>query len=206
MHKFPRNAGINIIILLLIFLPVQLFAQSDPDEETDWENYQYDYYAPGDQTFQISLGVAVPTVYLDYQRKPMVNNAPVGGVGSLIFNYYIKPKLYVGGELSGMFVPTKGGNTMFVIPLGPRIGTQFIVGRFEFPIAASIGMAWQTFLSHRYFGMYMKGGGGALVRAKNNWAFGLSTNLYWFPQWTKEKEKNADALFLDITFSARYHF
>jgi hypothetical protein len=81
------------------------------------------------------------------------------------------------------------------------------MGRFEFPIAGTIGVAWQNYLNEGYFGLYMKAGGSAFFRATTYWAFGLTTNWYWFPQWIREDpSKNVDGHFLDFTLSARYHF
>jgi len=196
------------ILILLIGLPFLLAAQeSDPDVETDWDDYSSGYYVAGDQVFTMSLGVGFPALFLrngsviDPQISP-----PVGGSGSLAFNFYLNPLLYVGGEIGLMFYPTIGGDTLFLIPLGVRIGTQFIVWRFEFPISFSIGVNWHSLLNDIYFGMYAKIGGAAFFRFNNEWAFGLSANWSWFPEWTKDRSKSVDGFIVDLTISARYHF
>ena len=202
-----RKADI-IIILLFLSLPAFVFAQADdPSGETDWDSYQVELYSPGDQTFMISLGVMFPLAFIN--NGEVVNNniePPIGGTGSLIYNYFLTSKFFIGGEISGMFLPTIREYTLYVIPLGFRFGTQFIAGRFEFPIAASVGMAWHTYIDKGYYGLYLKGGGSAFFRATAGWAFGISTYYYWLPQWTDNKSENVDGHFLDLTLSARYHF
>ena len=200
------KAGI-LILILFAGLPLLLAAQEDNEPEIDWENIPYDLFARGDRTLLISLGVAFPTVFLsngktiEHQIDP-----PVGGTGSLAINYFIMPKLTVGGELGGMFLPTLAGNTLYMIYLGGRVGTQFVAGRFEFPVGISAGMAWQTYLDLGYFGVYLRATGSAFFRATVNWAFGLTSSWFMFPEWTSDTKKNVYGNFVDFTLSARYHF
>jgi len=105
-----------------------------------------------------------------------------------------------------MFLPTIGGNTLFLIPIGARVGTQFIVWRFEFPVSLSVGVNWHNFLNETYFGMYAKLGGSAFFRVTSEWAFGISATWGWFPEWTNEPRKNIDGNIVELTVSARYHF
>jgi len=204
-----RKAAV-IILTLFFILPALLFAQNDPSIETDWDDYIHDYdlYSFGDQTFMISLGMVFPLAFINNGK--VVDNKidpPIGGTGSISYNYFISSKLFVGFELAGMFLPTIGDKVVYIIPLGAKFGIQFIAGRFEFPVSASLGMVWHKFLDDGYYGLYMKIGGSAFFRATNNWAFGVTTNFYWFPQWIrKDKSKNVDGLFFDFNLSARFHF
>jgi len=199
------TAGTLFFILMFCFQTL-LQAQDDPSIETDWDNYSYDIYARGDQTFLISFGVIFPTIFIN---QGIINNdgwKTLGGTGTLIFNYYLNPKLFIGGEVSGIFIPTIGDGTVFIVPFGARVGTQFIFDRFEFPISATVGGALQSFLNHRYFGLNVKVSGSALFRATNQWAFGLTTGWSFLPQWTGNKYENVLGNFLDINLTARYHF
>jgi len=205
MHK----AG-AIILILFMFISVNLAAQQggdEPDIETDWDVYHTDLYVRGDQLFVISLGTVFPTIFInngsfiDPKFTP-----PVGGTGSLAYNYYLGPRLFIGGEISGQFIHTLGGNTLFIIPLGLRVGTQFIAGRFEFPLYLSVGMNWHRYGNFTYYGLYAKAAAAAYFRATSEWSFGLSSSWSWYPQWTKDKQYNVDGNFADIMLTARYHF
>jgi len=119
----------------------------------------------------------------------------------------LNSRLFTGGEISLLFLPTLAENTVFITSIGARVGTQFIKGKFEFPISAALGMTIQTYLDFGYTGLYMKAGGCALFRATNEWSFGLSSNFCWYPQWIKkEPSKNVDGFFVDLALVARYHF
>jgi len=203
MHKAPA-----LFFLLLVGLPILLFAQSDdPSVEPDWEIIESELYTRGDQTFNISLGTVFPIVFVNNGNK-IVNNIspPVGGTGNLSYNYFLNAHLFLGGEIGGMFMPTLADNTLFIIPLGARVGYQFIVKRFEFPISAVIGVSWHRYLNLAHFNFFMKGGGAAYFRFNADWSFGLGVNWYWLPEWTDDRSKTVHGNILDTTLSARYHF
>ncbi|MCL2214195.1 MAG: hypothetical protein FWC06_03185 [Treponema sp.] len=203
-----RKAGI-LILILSISLPFLLAAQDgdDPSGEVDWDNIPYELFSRGDRTLIISLGVVLPTVFfndgkiIEHQIDP-----PVGGTGSFVLNYFLIPKFTIGGEVGGMFLPTLAGNTLYMIYLGVKAGTQFVAGRFEFPLGLSAGMAWHTYLNTGYFGLYLRASGSAFYRATSNWAFGLTASWFFFPEWTNTTSKNVYGNFVDLTVSARYLF
>ena len=215
-----------LIFLFLIVFPVLLSAQEDggspdggsddPSIESDWYGDLYtDLYVKGDQVFSISLGTVFPALFGD-DREGLFSDPnfrpPVGGVGSLSYNYYILSKLFLGGELSGFFINTISKNTLFIVPLGLRVGTQFIAGRFEFPIILSLGMAWHKYRDYGYYGFFMKMGAGAYFRPMNAWSFGITANWGWYPQWAerevngKTEKHTVNGSFVDLMLSARYHF
>ncbi|MCL2809985.1 MAG: hypothetical protein FWD24_08010 [Treponema sp.] len=200
-----RKAWIIILIVLLTGIPVLLSAQvNNPETETDWDDYHYELYSPGDQSFIISLGVVFPIAFLGKGGDISKIDPPIGGTGSLNLNYYITSSVFIGAEIAGMFLPVINGETLFIIPLGIKFGTQFILDRFEFPISGAIGVSWRNFQDEGYFGLYMKAGGSVFFRTTTYWAFGLSSNLYWFPEF--RADNNIHGLFLDLTLGARYHF
>jgi hypothetical protein len=198
-----------LILLLLIGLPILLFAQEDdnPAVEPDWEIYTADVYTRGDQTFNISLGTVFPTVFVNQGKKiPHNFKPPVGGTGSLSYNYFLYSLIFVGGEVGGLFMSTIGENTIFIIPLGARGGYQFIYERFEFPLSLSLGMTWHRYLNLAHYSFYMKGGGSAYFRFNTDWSFGLNTYWIWLPEWTGDRKTNVDGNIIELTLSARYHF
>jgi len=200
-----------IIIILFICFPVLLAAQQNNDDgpsiESDWEDFFSDLYMKGDQAFIISLGTVFPGLFINNGELIDPNfNPPVGGTGSLSYNYYLSSKYFIGGEIGGMFIHTLRKNTLFIVPLGLRAGTQYIYNRFEFPLTLTMGMTWHKYLDFGYYGFFMKAGGAALFRATSDWSFGLNTDLGWFPQWTDDKSRNVDGSFINVMLVARYHF
>ena len=206
-----------LIVLLWFsgFFTVPLHAQeedypdSDEDEvpiESDWGEYITSLYSLGDKIFNISLGVVFPTVFVHQGKSVDSNLFPVGGTGSLSYCYFLNSNFFVGGEIGGIFNYTIANNTLFIIPIGFRLGYQFLIWKLEIPLFATIGIAPQRFLNQGYFGFFMKGGAGIYYRFSPDWSFGLNANWGWFPQWTKEREKNVHGNLVDLTLSARYHF
>ena len=207
MYKAGASSVCAVILILFTVFPAVLAAQEnndDPAVEPDWEVYVTDLYVAGDQTFIISLGTVFPTVFydnegiIDHQLTP-----PVGGTLALGYNYYLHPRFFLGGEVSGMIIYTLRQNPLFIVPLGVKLGTQFIAGRFEFPIHLSLGMIWHTYLDLGYYGFYMNTGAAAFFRATNDWSFGLTAQWCWYPEWSKHP---VDGHFVYTMLSARYHF
>ena len=214
-----RNAKPKIILAVILILAASfpVMAQEDggdPDYEQDWDVYSTDIYTKGDQIFVISLGTVFPVLFTGTDRNTdekgkidLKFTPPVGGTGLLSYLHYLHPRFFLGGEISGFFIRTQRENTMFVVPLGVVAGTQFIVKRFEFPIALSLGMAWHTYINNSYFGFYMKAAASAYFRIKTNWSFGITTAWSWYPEWIKdEKKHNVNGHFVRTMVSARYHF
>jgi hypothetical protein len=212
MTKIRASSFFFIFLLLgLVFtVPAQEGEEEEPGSgeipiESDWSVLNLSVYDRGDQTFNISLGIIFPTVF--FNDGDVINNKIfLGGTGSLSYNYFFNSHFFVGGELSGMFATTKGQNTVFIIPIGVRVGYQFILGRFEFPLVLMIGGAPQKFLDDDYFGLFVKPSASAFFRFNSDWSFGLNTAWWWVPQWTSDPDTTVYGNFLEITLSARYHF
>ncbi|MCL2065994.1 MAG: hypothetical protein FWG99_00820 [Treponema sp.] len=208
-----RKAG--AFFILLFFGLGLLYAQEEDDEPdyvdppiiSDWDIYVPELYTYGDQAFIITLGLIFPTVFVN-DGKVIDHNfsPPVGGTGSLSYNFFLSPNIFLGGEISGMFNSTLGNNTVFMIPLGVRMGYQFILWRFEFPLTMTLGINWHRYLNLGYFGFYMKGGGSVYFRLRPEWSIGVNANWCWFPEWTEDRSKNVDGNIMELTFSVRYHF
>jgi len=201
--------AVALFFILFFGLSVLLFAQDDsePDVEPDWNIGTNDLYSKGDQLMSLSLGVGFPIVAInDGKVKDLKITPPVGGTGAINYIYYFNAYLFTGGEASLLFFRTIGGNTLFIISFGAKVGTQFIFGKFEFPIFAGLGASIHTYLDFGNFGYYMKFGASAFFRATNQWSFGLTSDFYWYPEWTNDPKKNMDALSVDLMLTARYHF
>jgi hypothetical protein len=203
MHK----AGAFLLVLLFSFNLLYSQEENAPSTDDDWDYYTSDSYTSGDQTFIISAGSVFPAIFLNNGKKINSNfSPPIGGEGSLSYNYYLNPNIFLGGEICFAFMPTLGNNIYYAIPLGLRTGYQFYFWRLEFPLNLTVGMVWQRFLDLRYYGFYMKGGGAVFYRFNSEWSFGLTANWCWLPQWTNDHSKNVDGNIVDVLLSARYHF
>jgi hypothetical protein len=210
-----QKAGAFFLLLLLVQGPL-IFAQEEDDQdpgfeeeipiESDWSGYMPSLYSRGDQAFIITAGTIFPVVFLQNGAAITHNIFAVGGTGSLSYNYWFDSHFFVGGEIGGMFGSTLRKNTFFIIPIGIRGGYQFILQRFEFPLALTIGIAPQKYLELGYFGFFVKPVVSAFFRLNPDWSFGVNTAWWWVPQWPRETEKRVDGNFIDVTLSARYHF
>jgi hypothetical protein len=186
------------------------YPDSGDDEEipieSDWDVYAPELYSRGDQTFTISLGITIPTLFFQDGETITHNFFPVGGTGVLAYNYFLDSHFNIGGEIGGLFNYTLANNTVFVIPIGLRLGYQFILRRFEFPLIVTLGIAPQRYLNFNYLGFFIKGGASAFFRFSPDWSFGLNAVWSWYPEWTEERDKDIHGNMVDVTLSARYHF
>jgi hypothetical protein len=206
-----RKRGFFLVFIAFLWGPLFYTAaqeETEPDIpiESDWSDIVSSTYSRGDKTFTISLGALFPTVFVGQSGK-IDGNVKIGGTGSLSFNYFLNSVFFVGAEISGMFAPTLGKNMVYIIPIGVRVGYQFVLGSFEFPLALMIGMAPERYLENEgYFGFFMKPSASAFWRFNTSWSFGLNTGWWWVPQWTSNKAEDVHGNFVELTLSARYHF
>jgi hypothetical protein len=209
MHKtLPQyHKAIAIFCLLFVGIPVLITAQDNNPDVDDWDDFRTELYARGDQAFVMSLGLTFPIVFLNNGSVRNMNfSSNIGGGGSLSYNYFLNSNVFFGAEIGGLFLSSITSDTLFIFHIGGRIGYQFLFWKLEVPVYAGLGMSVQRFLGSGYFGLYTKGGASAFYRVTTNWSFGLSTGVFWFPQWTSDKSKNMDGIIMDFTLSARYHF
>ena len=202
-----QRIQVFFLIVFLLFSGMYLTAQEeDPDEyppESEWIDIISAPYSPGDRNFVITLGVLFPVYFSGIDNNQ--HGLSLGGFGSLAFNYFFTSEIFLGGELSGMFSGTRGGNMLYIIPFGVRIGYQFWYRRFEFPVSLMVGGASQRYLGKSYFGPILKPGASIFWRYNPEWSFGLNT-VWWFIPQAPENGNNVNGNFIELTLSARYHF
>jgi hypothetical protein len=188
------------------------YPNEDSAIESDWDGYMPSLYSTGEQTFTISLGTIFPVLFLNNGKTVEHNfTPPVGGAGSLAYNYWLGAHFNLGGEIGIKFNYTLAQNTVFIIPIGLRVGWQFVARRFEFPLALTVGVAPQRYLNLGYAGFFMKGAASVFYRFNPDWSFGLNVDWSWYPQWPlrdgeRDTQKNMDGNIAGVTISARYHF
>jgi hypothetical protein len=214
-----QNFGVSGRILFFVFLSAVLLfplAAQDSEEnegagegipelpiESDWPDVMPDLYSRGDKIFGISIGPILPTVFIHEDGGVKEGKIGLGGGGSLAYTYFFNAHIFIGGELGGMFAFTKAENALFIVPMGMRVGYQFILGRFEFPLSLLVGFAPQTYLEKNYLGFFVKPSASAFWRFNPDWSFGLNAAWWWVPQWA---DRTVHGNFLELTLSARYHF
>jgi len=168
-------------------------------------------YRRGDRTFLITFGFIFPTVFGGAVENNN-HNIKTGGTGTLAFNQFLTSNIFVGGELSGMFAGTVGKNTFTVLPAyGLKLGYQFVLWRFEFPVSIFAGAGHQRRmpLEDAYYGLIFKPSASVFWRFNQEWSFGLNAVWWLIPQWAAEREgikHNVYGNFLELTLSARFHF
>jgi len=206
-----RRTWSILFILFLFFCGLSLYAQGgayqeeDPDDpfpETGFDEIMTAEYSPGDKNFTVSAGVVIPLFFTGIDNNQ--HGISVGGVGSLAFNYFVTQRFFVGGEISGMFASTRGGNMLYIVPLGFRMGYQFSYQRFEFPVSLMIGIAPEQYLEKDYLGPIFKPSFSAFWRYSPDWSFGVNGAWWLVPQWP-ENGNNSFGNFFELTLSARYH-
>jgi hypothetical protein len=205
-----KKAQAFFLLMCFFILAAPVFTQEDenePDVEADWYGELPSLYSQGDKTFNISMGLTFPTLFLQNGAvEPNHNINVVGGIGSLAYNYFLDSHFFIGFEISGQFSGTKAKNMLYIVPIGVHAGYQFIVWKIEIPLTIAIGIAPQKKLDLGYFGLFVKGGAGAYYRFNPDWSFGIDLSWSWLPQWPKEPGKHADGNFINLMVSARYHF
>ena len=189
--------------LLLIVMFILTFTGLYAQEDQEWLDYDFSLYSQGDRTFHITMGLLFPLYFSGINNNN--HGISMGGTGTLTFNYFLGPHFFVGGEITGSFNGTRGGNMLYLIPMGVRAGYQFLYRRFEIPVSIMLGVAPQRYINRGYFGPVLKAGVAVYWRYNMDWSFGLNTNLWIIPQWPSNGH-NVVGTFQELTLSARFHF
>lgn len=196
---------------VLLALSMPIFAQSE--ENTSEEENQNteenivrhdDFYATngkGDQFLKIGIMGNFP---LNFGDKLFV-----GGAAQIGYYRFLNGWLGLGGELMAGYNPTLGSNVLTFVPITFGAMFQPCVWKFEFPITATVGFAFETCANKKYFpGFAAKVETGAFFRITEGWSAGLSGQFLYLPEWytTTEKADSDYGMFMQAGLAARYHF
>ncbi|GHV84180.1 hypothetical protein AGMMS50212_15200 [Spirochaetia bacterium] len=216
----PKN-GLKLVLFLifLTFITLPSFCQDeeeDDDEDSQggnrppissiWRGTDDSMYTRGDQIFAINMGVLLPLFITDKDGKQIPTNMIVGGNGALSYSYFLDPNTFVGAELQGTFSQTLSKNFLFFIPIGVKVGYQFVYKRFEFPFSLTIGGITEQYITYNLYCLYLKPQASGFFRFSPDWSFGVNAAWWWVPQWTNDSARDAYGNFFEITLAARYHF
>jgi hypothetical protein len=171
-------------------------------------------YGLGSQTFTIGAGVFLP-LFFQYPSppgdvrtiEPALGQMSVGGQGSLCWEGYLTSRFSMGVELAGTFSFGPNGYVHSLIPITAKASYLFRSGSFEFPVFLHGGMVLNNYRDQVYFGPIVKPGLSGYWNLNAEWGLGLSMKYLWVPEIYFDKpEATSFGNFLNIGFSARYHF
>ena len=186
-----------LVFCLMIAVTAFAAAQESGEDPEFSDNFVYKVNQKGDQLIKINLILNFPV---------LPKNLKIGGSGSLGYSYYFSDAFSVGGDASFSYSKTTGNNIFLFVPLTLKAGWQFSAGKFEFPLALSVGVAAQNYLDRSYWGLIVRPELGAYYRYSQDWSFGVQTGVSVLPQWYSNSEYNKTGCIISAELSARYHF
>jgi len=185
------------IIAVICLCSAFVFAQDEGDEYDD--GYVYELNGAGDQFLNINLGANFP-VNFGKQIYPGLN----AGLG---YYRFITNNLALGGDALVGYNLTIGKKSLVTVPVTFGAMYQPTINKFEFPLSLSIGLATTTCQGLVYFpSLAAKASAGAFYRFFESWSFGISSYIYWIPQWDSDPSKSDHGIFATAGLTARYHF
>lgn len=186
-------------IIAILFLCSSMFLAADDEGDEYDDGFVYEQNGAGDQFLKIDLMANFP---LNFKGQ-----VKVGAAISLGYYKFLTGHLALGGEATLGYNVTLGKKSLVTVPLTFGILYQPYAGKFEFPLYAGIGFATTSCQGMTYFPSFSaKTGAGAYYRFAESWSAGITTDIYWIPQWFKDSSKNDNGFFASAGISARYHF
>ena len=187
---------ISIFMILCIF-SAAVFADMEGDEYDD--GYVYEQNGAGDQYLKIDLFANFP---LNFDGQLYV-----GAGASLGYYRFLTSNLAVGGDAIIAYNISIGNKPLICVPINFGVTYQPVLGKFEFPLSAGIGVSTTTCQGMTYFpGFTAKVSAGAYYRITESWSFGIKADAFWLPEWFKDTSKNDNGFFATAGLGARYHF
>jgi hypothetical protein len=180
------------------FLSIALPAQEAPAAPAD-ETYAVKINQKGDQFMQFTLLVALPI-------RPAPDKLLLGGEGTIGYLRFLTGEVAVGATLDFGYHATVGGNIFYYLPISAKVLYQATRGRMEFPLALSVGGAFENYLDRTYFGLYARPEFGAYYRFRPDWSIGAGVGASLMPQIYEDAGNNYLGVIADIGISGRYHF
>jgi len=230
-----RIAALLLILFFLTFISFPLYSQEISDnppnggmqkrpneQRPPLDDFPEDEgfiepYGLGSQTFSINMGPFLPLFFYFPAAgseedlnifEPALGQLSVGGMGSLSWGSYLTPRFALGAKLSGSFAFTPRGFVHSMIPITMWAEYLFRSGSFEFPFSLQGGIVINRVQDQIYLGPVAIPGISGYYNLNAEWGLGLSLNYWWVPEIYFGDKANVSGFgnFLEISFSARYHF
>ena len=195
-------------------MSAMLFAQADDPESDEDTTFEYETNGKGDQYIKLGLFGNFPLSFgnpfkLDENRKLAEGYLYVGGAVEIGYFRYLNNWFALGAELLVAYNPTIGSNSLVMIPITVGAAMQPSIGKFEFPVALSLGIGFETCQNKKYFpSPVAKVEAGAFYRITESFSVGTTGLFVYVPQWSMiDGSVHYDyGNFLMVSVSARYHF
>lgn len=173
-------------------------SESESDDDFIFADLDYSLNSKGDQQIRIAGEGA-------FALRP--KNLSWGGTASLGYQRFLNETFTVGADVNFSYFKTKGGNIFYLVPFMARTTLQSTIGKFEFPISLSAGLALQSYLTMFYLGPVIKPEIGAYYRYSPDWSLGLTIGTTIIPQiYFNNRSQNKTSTVIDAGLSVRYHF
>ncbi|MFP4362853.1 MAG: TP0733 family outer membrane beta-barrel protein [Spirochaetia bacterium] len=194
----------TVFLFLLSISPI--FAQ-DIQEREDPD--QLERYTLGDQTLTLKSAMVIPLFFMSPDFSFTTTNLSIGGSFGLGWNSYLNNNIQLGAEVEALFSFSPNWRALFMVPVMARITNIFYFYPFEVPIYLSAGVCFTKLTDYFHIDPVIKPGAAFLWNLNTEWALGGSLEYYFIPQIYFAESLASQTRFgnfLDITFSAVYHF
>ena len=204
------NKKLIILLTLLIFISVPIFAASDDEDDDDRDTY-VESFTMGDQMFFINGGVFIPLFFFDRSCDFSKTNLTLGGTGSLCWQVFLSNHISVGGELGGMFALSPNKRVLYMIPLTAKATYWFRFYPFEIPISLGLGANLSILEYAAHIDFIAKPSVGFYWNFNEEWAFGANATYWFVPQIYSgsglvESGHSMFGNFMDVTLSVLFRF
>lgn len=205
----------TIVFFLIICIICSAAAFGQEEEPPEEEETYIPTYDLGDQLFSISAGLFIPLFFhnplqeTEEEEAIMKTNLSLGGIGGLEWGAFLGSNVSLGFQLAGMFAVSPLERVIGMIPITAKLSYYFRFFPFELPIFLGAGVNFLTFDEYLYFGPILKPGAAFYWNFHPEWSLGLQFQYWWVPEFYTEESLREDSRFgnfLEITFSALYHF
>jgi len=195
------------LLFTSLLLVTAVFADEPGDEYDD--GYIYEQNGAGDQFLKFDFSGCLPITSANLE-SPLIHKGQVTPGFSFDLGYYrfLTAYLAVGGEVTFTSNWSIGEKLLTTIPVIGGVLFQPMLGSFEFPIYAGVGISYHSWANNKYFpGFAAKTTAGVYYRITESWSAGASGSIIWEPEWySNAKYTNTSALFSTISIGGRFHF
>ena len=209
-----KSAKMFLFFLIISFMMFPLVSQENiEDIPSGEEPPEYDpgfTRMRGDQIFSFNGGLIFPLFFsdTDWNFTKGMEHLSLGGVGSLEWSGHLNSRLFLGGQLSGMFAITENSRTFTMVPICARVGYIFNLHPVIIPLTLSAGFSFNQLDDLFEFTPIVKPGATFYWNINYEWNIGFNINYWWVPEFHIDElaSQTRFGSFLETSFSASYYF